>query len=192
MFATGFLDLVSPIFLLLGIEHVRIAPGITKVTPFDFYDYPISHGLFPVLGWSLLVGLVYFAARRYAAGAWIVGLGVLSHWFLDWVVHRPDLPLWPGSARYGLGLWNNWAATLILESAVFAGGVWLYLGATRARDRAGTLTLWGFILFLILAWMGALFGGAPPGERSVAWGSLSLWVVPLWAAWADRHRQALG
>ena len=102
-FATGFLDLIWPVFLILGIEHVRIAPGITRVTPFDFYDYPYSHGLLPVVGWSIVVGLSYFAVRRYRTGAWIVGLGVLSHWFLDWVMHRPDLALWPGgSATMGL------------------------------------------------------------------------------------------
>ena len=117
VFATGFLDLIWPIFLLLGLEHVRIAPGITRVTPFDFYDYPISHSLLAVVGWSLAVGLAYFALHRYRAGAWMVGLGVLSHWFLDWIVHRPDLPLWPGgTGHYGLGLWNSVPATLPLRA----------------------------------------------------------------------------
>lgn len=96
VFATGFLDLIWTIFLLFGIEHVRIAPGITRVTPFDFYDYPVSHSLLAVVGRSLAVALVYFAAKRYSTGAWVVGVCVLSHWFLDWIVHRPDLALWPG------------------------------------------------------------------------------------------------
>ena len=125
-FATGFLDLIWPVFLILGVEHVRISPGITRVTPFDFYDYPYSHGLLPVVGWSLLVGLGYFAVRRYRAGAWLVGLGVLSHWFLDWIMHRPDLALWPGgSGHYGLGIWNSLPLTLIVEGAVFAIGLGL-------------------------------------------------------------------
>jgi hypothetical protein len=192
-FATGFLDLIWPIFLLLGIEHVRIAPGVTRVTPFDFYDYPISHSLLVVAGWSILVGLVYFAAKQYSAGAWVVGLCVLSHWFLDWIVHRPDLPLWPGgTARFGLGLWNSLALTLIVEGAVFAGGLWLYLRSTRVKDRAGTWALLSLAAFLIVAWMGALFGGPPPNEQAMAWGSLSLWLIPWWAAWADRHRTSQG
>jgi hypothetical protein len=189
VFATGFLDLLWPIFLLLGVEHVRIAPGITRVTPFDFYDYPISHSLLAVIGWSLAVGFSYLAVRRYRAGAWMIGLGVLSHWFLDWIVHRPDLPLWPGgTGRYGLGLWNSLPATLAVESAVFATGVWLYLRETRPKDRVGTWALISLVVFLILAWMGAIFGGPPPGEKAMAWGGISLWLMPLWAAWTDRHR----
>jgi hypothetical protein len=188
-FATGFLDLIWPIFLILGLEHVRIAPGITRVTPFDFYDYPISHSLMAVAGWSLVVGLGYFAVRRYNAGAWIVALCVLSHWFLDWIVHRPDLALWPGgTGRYGLGLWNSFPATLIVEGAVFVIGLWLYRTQTRATDRVGTWALLSLIGFLLIAWMSALFGGPPPSEKSMAWGGLSLWLIPLWAAWADRHR----
>jgi len=114
VFATVFLDLIWPIFLLVGLEHVRIAPGNTRVTPFDFYDYPISHSLLGAVGWSIAVVLGYLAARHYRREAWIVGLSVLSHWILDWVVHRPDLPLWPGgSGRYGLGLWNSLPITLV-------------------------------------------------------------------------------
>jgi len=189
VFATGFLDLIWPIFLLLGLEHVRIAPGITRVTPFDFYDYPISHSLLAVVGWSLAVGLAYFALHRYRTRAWMVGLGVLSHWFLDWIVHRPDLPLWPGgTGHYGLGLWNSVPATLAVESAVFAIGFCFYWHETRPKDRIGTWALISLVLFLIFVWMGAMFGGPPPSEKSMAWGALSLWLMPLWAAWADRHR----
>lgn len=189
VFATGFLDLIWPIFLILGLEHVRIAPGITRVTPFDFYDYPFSHSLLAVTGWALVVGLGYFAINRYRTGAWVVAFGVLSHWFLDWVVHRPDLPLWPGGmAKYGLGLWNSMPVTLAVESSVFAAGLWLYLATTRAKDHTGSWALLGLIVLLVAAWMGALFGAPPPSEKAVAWGSLSLWIVPFWAAWVDRHR----
>ena len=189
VFATGLLDLLWPIFLLLGVEHVRIAPGLTAMTPFDFYDYPISHSLLTVVGWSFAVGLVYLALRRYQRGAWVVAICVLSHWFLDWIVHRPDLPLWPGElSRHGLGLWNNWPAALSLESTVFAAGLWLYLRQTRARDRVGTWALLSFVALLILAWMSALFGPPPPNEKILAWSGLALWILPAWAAWADRHR----
>jgi hypothetical protein len=189
VFATGFLDLIWPIFLLLGVEHVRIAPGITRVTPFDFYDYPISHSLLAVVGWSLAVGFAYLAIRRYRAGAWMVGLGVLSHWFLDWIVHRPDLPLWPGgTGRYGLGLWNSLPATVAVESLIFAVGVWLYWSDTRTKDRIGTWALFSLLALLVVAWIGAMFGGPPPSVKAMTWGGLSMWLIPLWAAWADRHR----
>jgi hypothetical protein len=189
IFATGFLDLIWPIFLILGLEHVRITPGITRVTPFDFYDYPISHSLLAVVGWSLAVGLVYFAARRYRIGAWVVALGVLSHWFLDWIVHRPDLALWPGGrGRYGLGLWNSLPVTLVVESTVFAIGLWIYLRETRPTGRVGTGALLSLVIFVVLCWMGALFGPLPPNAKALAWSGLALWLLPPWAAWADRHR----
>ncbi len=191
VFATGLLDLIWPIFLLLGLEHVRIAPGITTVSPFDFYDYPISHSLLTVLGWSVIVGTGYFVFRRYSRGACVVGVCVLSHWFFDWIVHRPDLPLWPGGAgRYGLGLWNSWAASLSVEITVFAIGLWLYLRETRAIDRVGSVGLLSFVAFLLIAWAASLLGGAPPTVKALAWGGLALWLLPLWTAWVDRHRMA--
>lgn len=94
--AAQFLDFLWPIFLLLGVEHVEIVPGITKVSPLSFTDYPISHSLLMALVWSTLFGGVYFALRRYSRGAWAVAMAVLSHWILDFIVHRPDLPLRPG------------------------------------------------------------------------------------------------
>src|SRR6266404_408716 len=113
--AAEFLDLIWPVFLLLGIEHVRVVPGITKVQPFDFYDYPFSHSLTMALRWALAVGLIYFLVRRYARGAWTLAVLVVSHWVLDFIVHRPDLPLWPGGPKVGLGLWNSWAASISVE-----------------------------------------------------------------------------
>jgi membrane-bound metal-dependent hydrolase YbcI (DUF457 family) len=107
--AAQFLDLLWPVFLLLGIEHVEIAPGITRVSAMNFTDYPISHSLLMALVWSALVGGVYYGLRRDRRAAWVVAALVLSHWVLDFIVHRPDLPLWPGGqARAGLGLWNSW------------------------------------------------------------------------------------
>ena len=105
LLASQFIDLLWPIFLLLGLEHVRIAPGNTVFTPLDFYDYPISHSLLAVLGWSVGFGLVYYAVRRSGRNALILGAIVLSHWVLDFISHRPDLPLIPGmETRVGLGL----------------------------------------------------------------------------------------
>jgi len=183
-----FLDLLWPIFLLLGMEHVRIAPGITKVQGFDFYDYPFSHSLTMVLRWALAVALLYWIVRRSARGAVVLGSLVASHWFLDFVVHRPDLPLWPGGPKYGLGLWNSWAASLSLEVLLFAAGVWLYVGATKARDKVGRYGFWALIVFLFVAWLGAIFAPPPPDVRTLAWGSMSLWVVVAWGWWVDGHR----
>src|SRR5690349_8380809 len=107
-FAAQFLDLLWPVFLLLGWEHVHIAPGITRMTPMDFYDYPLTHSLAMAAVWSLAVGAGYYVIRKNRRRAWVMGLVVASHWMLDVVVHRPDLPLWPGGPKVGLGLWNSW------------------------------------------------------------------------------------
>ena len=106
--AAQFLDLLWPTFLILGIEHVVISPGISKVTPLDFIDYPISHSLLIVLGWSVLFGAGYYLITKNHKGALTLGTLVLSHWILDLIVHIPDLPLYPGeSPKVGLGLWNS-------------------------------------------------------------------------------------
>src|ERR1700756_4973810 len=89
-FAAEFLDLLWPILLLLGLEHLRIVPGITKMQPFDFHDYPISHSLVTTILWGAIVGTLYFVIRRHHTGALAVGALVVSHWLLDFVVHRPD------------------------------------------------------------------------------------------------------
>src|SRR5712692_4508408 len=135
--AAQFIDLLWPIFLLPGLEHVRIAPGITKVSPFDFYDYPISHSLLMVVVWSVVLGGLYYAFRRYRRGPCIITLAVLSHWVLDFIVHRPDLPLWPRGPRVGLGLWNSWPASIAVEVLFFGAGLLIYLGTTRANDNIG-------------------------------------------------------
>jgi len=189
VFSAQFVDLLWPILLLLGVEHLEIAPGITRTSPMNFTYYPISHSLLMGIVWGLVIGGIYYGVRRYARGAWVVGLAVLSHWFLDFLVHRPDLPLWPGnSPRVGLGLWNSWPATILLEVLFFGAGLWIYLRATRPRDNIGRFALWGLAAFLFAGWVSTLFAGPPPGTKALAWGGLAMWLVVPWAWWADRHR----
>src|SRR6266702_1654805 len=113
--AALWLDLLWPVLILFGTEQVRIDPGNTAFTPLDFESYPWSHGLLPVLGWSVAAAVFYRARTGYRRGAAVVGFLVFSHWVLDFVTHRPDLPLWPDGPRVGLGLWGSVAATLAVE-----------------------------------------------------------------------------
>jgi len=184
-----FADLVWPIFLLLGWERVRIVPGITRVSPFDFVAYPYSHSLLAQVLWGIGIGIFYFAIGRAPRSAVVLALCVPSHWLLDFIVHRPDMPLVPGGGRYGLGLWNSLPATLAIEFALFAAGIALYLTGTRAKDRTGTYALWSLLLLLLLAYVGSILGPPPPNERAIAISALALWLTVAWAAWADRHRQ---
>jgi len=188
--ASQFIDLLWPCLLLLGAERVRIAPGITRVTPLDFEYYPISHSLLAVTGWALLFALVYRVVSRYPRGAVVVGLLVMSHWFLDLIVHRPDLPLSPGSnVRVGLGLWSSLAGTVVVELFVFAVGVVIYLRRTRAVDRVGKWSLWLLLGFLLVIYIGNLFGPPPPSVSALAWVGQSQWLLIIWGYWIDRHRR---
>lgn len=187
--AAQFLDLLWPLFLLLGIEHVEFSPGITRVSPMNFTDYPISHSLLMAVVWSVLLGGIYGMRRDWRA-AWVVGVLVVSHWVLDFIVHRPDLPLWPGGqSRVGLGLWNSWPGALSAEALVFGVGLWSYVSATRAKDRTGSYGFWLLMAFLVVGYVASLFAGTPPSTKALAWGGLAMWLIVPWAWWADGHRE---
>lgn len=189
--AAQFLDILWPNLLLLGIEEVRIVPGITRVTPLDFVSYPISHSLAMALAWGVLFAIVYYLVRRYRAGAIVAGICVVSHWILDLVVHRPDLPIVPGiGVKVGFGLWDSLAATLAAEAIVFAAGIFLYVRATRPLDRFGRYGLAGLVLFLAVIYLASLFGPPPPDAAAIAWVDQAQWLIVLFAYWLDRHRVA--
>jgi hypothetical protein len=191
--ASMLLDLLWPTLLLVGAERVRIVPGITKVTPLDFEYYPISHSLLAVIGWAFLVSVVYQTIKRYPRGSIVLGLLVVSHWFLDVIVHRPDLQLAPGSnIKVGLDLWASLPGTVIVEMAIFVVGVSMYLRQTVAKDATGKLSLWALIITLIGIYLGNLFGPPPPNVAALAWVGQSQWLLIVWGYWVDRHRRALG
>lgn len=190
--AAQFIDLLWPIFLLLGIERVRIEPGATVVTPLVFEHYPYSHSLLAVLGWAVLLGVLYLLLQRNRGGAVVMGALVLSHWLLDLMVHRPDLPLSPwGDAVSGLHLWSSLPLTLALEIPMFALGVWIYVRNTVALDGVGRWGLLGLVLFLFAVYTGNLFGPPPPSTQAIAWLGQLQWLLVLWAYWVDRHRRPL-
>jgi membrane-bound metal-dependent hydrolase YbcI (DUF457 family) len=138
-----FLDLIWPVFLLFGSETVRIEPGNTAFTPLNFVHYPISHSLATAAVWSVLFGLLYYLFGRYKLGALVAGIGVFTHWLLDTVVHRPDLPLYPGSeTKIGFGLWNSIPATVLIEGLLFILGFGIYWKMTRPLNRKGTIGFW--------------------------------------------------
>jgi hypothetical protein len=189
--AAQLVDLLWPLFLLLGLEHVRIDPGNTAVTPLDFYDYPLTHSLLAAVLWSLAAAALYYSLRRTTRAAWIVGAVVLSHWVLDLVTHRPDLPLVPGlDARAGFGLWYSLPGTLMVEIALFALGVFLYAKTTRPLDRAGSIGFWMFTGVLAAIYLANL-AGTPPSPGAIAVAGNASWVFVLWAYWIDRHRTSV-
>jgi len=189
-FAAQFLDELWPILLLLGVEQVKIVPGLMAMSPLDFTYYPFSHSLVMAVAWGILVGGAYFLLRRYGRGAWVMGVLVVSHWFLDLPMHREDLPLWPGdNRRFGFGLWNSVPLTMVVEGAVYLIGITIYLNATRAKDRIGSWGFWIYATALVVVFFAAN-GPPPPNERALALTTLGIWLFVPWAWWIDRHREA--
>ncbi len=188
--AAAFLDVVWPVLVLLGVERFRIVPGFTAINPFDFVYYPWSHSLLMTAVWALLFALVYFAVRGDRAGAVWLGIVVASHWVLDFVSHRPDMPLYPGGEmRFGLSLWQSVPATFAVEGLMFAAGIALYVQSTKARDRTGTIAWWGFVALLLVLYIPGPWSPPPPGENAVAiLGIVALTIFGPWAYWIDRHR----
>jgi hypothetical protein len=176
--AVMFVDLLWPIFLLTGIEHVRIAPGITAFTPLDFYDYPITHSLVGGVAWGAVVAVAWKAGGTTTRAALLLGLGVLSHWVLDAIVHRPDLPVLPAGPYVGLGLWHSVPGTLAVELSLFAAGLAFYLRGGGPGGRR--ISFWLFIAF----------GPPPPGVTTLAASALALWILVPVAWWADRPAPA--
>jgi membrane-bound metal-dependent hydrolase YbcI (DUF457 family) len=183
------LDLLWPAFLVAGWEHVRIDPGNTAFTPLAFDRYPYSHSLLTACAWGALVGGLYFWRTRWSRASLLLAGAVVSHWVLDWITHRPDLPLTPvGTSRHGLGLWNSVPATVVVEVVMFAAGVWIYSQATRARDRLGVIGLWAYVGVLIAIYVANLLGPPPPDVRTLAITAFGLWIFVLWAGRVDAHR----
>jgi hypothetical protein len=189
--AAQFIDLLWPTLLLLGVEKVRIVPGTTVVTPLLFEYYPFSHSLLAVLGWAGLVAGIHFLLRRNRAAALTLGALVVSHWLLDAVVHRPDLPLFPGSATVvGLNAWSSLPVTLAIEGLLFALGVWLYSRATSPADAVGRWGFRGLVVVLVGIYAGNLLGPPPPSSDAIAWVGQMQWLLVLWGYWLDKHRHA--
>ena len=188
-FAAQFLDLLWPFLVLAGIEHLSIAPPGAGI-PLVFDDYPWSHSLLSAILWGVVVGGIYWRVRRDGRAALVIGALVPGHWVLDYVVHVPDLPLWPGgAARLGLSLWNSPIVALGIEFALLAGGVALYLSATRPERRAGSWGAWFLILLLAAFQLASTFGPPPPSPMAVAWTAMAMWLLVWLGWWTDGARR---
>ena len=187
--ATSLLDVVWPVLLLAGIERVRIEPGPNPFLVLEFASYPISHAAGSALGWAAAFGALVLWRAGARRGALVAAALVASHWVLDAVAHRADLPLWPGGPRVGLGLWRSAPAAVAVELAIFVGGLAAYARSTRARDAIGRWALAGWAALLLAVYAGSVLGPPPPGAGAIATANLlGTALTVAWAAWLDRHR----
>jgi hypothetical protein len=183
-------DLLWPILLLLGIERVRIARGVTVMTPLDFTSYPWSHSLLMLMVWGVAIGWIYRALTRDAVGAAWIGALVVSHWVLDVLVHRADMPLTPfGGPRFGLALWNAPAVEVPLELTMLLAGIVLVSRVSRPRGWLGHVAFWSFIGFMCFGYLGGAIGPPPPSATAIAWvGLVAGWLSVVWLIGIDRTR----
>ncbi len=184
-------DIIWPNLVLLGIEALEVEPGITVMTPLNFVHYPYSHSLIALLLWGAIFAVLYALLRRSGTKAAIViGMLVLSHWVLDVLTHRPDMPIsLADSSVIGFGLWNFPVFAIPLELILFGVGIWLYLRHTRPLDRQGSIGFWALTLFLLVVYAANLLGPPPPSSAAVAWSAQALWLVIAWGFWVDHHRE---
>lgn len=189
--AAVFADVLWPIFLALGVEQVVIEPGITVMTPLNFVSYPWSHSLVMLIIWGAVFGGVYFARTKDVYGAIILSALVESHWILDWITHRPDMPLYPGGPKFGLGMWNSPGLTIGVEIAMFVIGAWLYASAARPRDAQGKWGFWFLTLLLLGIYVADATTRVPPPSVKLIWitALIGTAVTLLLAWWVDRHRE---
>jgi membrane-bound metal-dependent hydrolase YbcI (DUF457 family) len=184
-------DLLWPVFVLLGWEQVRIVPNANPFLVPWFDEYPLSHSLFMLIVWGALFGFLYRTRTGDKKAALVIGLLVVSHWVLDFITHRPDMPLYPGGSKVGLGLWNSAPATVIVETIMFVAGLVIYTSVTRARDGIGRWGFWALVLLLAISYSSQFFSQTPLDPRAFAVGAIIFgWVFVLLGWWVDRHREA--
>ena len=192
--ACQFADLLWPTLLVLGAEKVEIDPGNTLMTPLNFVSYPYSHSLVMLAVWAALFAGVYRLVKGSQPLAMLtLAALVLSHYLLDGITHRPDMPITiNGATRLGLGLWNHPGTALAIESTMFIAGTAFYSSVTRARDRSGQYGFWGLIVVMVAMFFAAIYGPPPPSVAAIAVGGHFVWLFVIWAYWVDRHRATIG
>ena len=185
-------DLLWPVFLLFGWEHSRVVPGPNPLLTLWLDAIPYSHSLLTLIVWGALFGYLYWRRRGDKRAAVVIGLLVVSHWVLDFVTHRPDMPIYPGSPTVGLGLWNSPTATAIIEALMLLVGLALYTRVTRARDAIGRWGFWALIALLTVSYAVSFNAPTPPSQTALAVSAIIFgWLFVLLAWWVDRHREAM-
>jgi hypothetical protein len=183
-------DVGWSLFIATGVERVRIVPGFTESNALDLYYMPFTHSLVATFVWSAIAGvLIGVLAKQRRAGI-AVALAVASHWLLDLLVHRPDLPIaGDNTTKLGLALWDYRWPAFSLEMASFFLGLALYAGGTVARDRIGRFGLIAFAVALVGIQLFNILGPPPPTPNQMAGAAFASYAgVTLVAWWIDRHR----
>lgn len=187
--AVQLLDVGWSVLVFFGVEKLRIVPGITASNPLDLYYMPYTHSLVGALAWaSAGTILCRILLRNWSAGIWI-GVAIFSHWVFDFLVHRPDLPLYDDAEKVGLGIWNYPIIALSLEALLLFGGMFMYLRRTRPLSGVGRFgpPIFGILMLAIQVYI--FFGPPPTSPVAAALTALIAYIVfAAIAHWIDRNR----
>jgi hypothetical protein len=180
--AAQFVDWLFFAFLLTGAEAMRFREGTSVMNPMDLYHMPYTHSLLGSVGFALLFGALVWLLTRSRIGAVIAALVVLSHWFLDLLVHVPDLTIAGSEPKLGLGLWNYPVIEMPLELILTFGALFLY--ARARRPRLVPLLLLGGIMLALQAvnWFVPVEPEVTMGTSLLAFFAYGLITIASW--WA--------
>lgn len=191
--AAQLVDVAFFAFVIVGVEHMRVVPGITAMNPIDLYHMPFTHSLLGAAAWGIAFGLIVrLICRSGAAAAW-AALVVMSHWLLDLLVHRPDLTLSGHPPKLGFGLWDYPWIAMPLELALVGAGFWLFLRNTRGPVGPPLILLAVMVLFQAINWFGPQPEGysiALPLTALISYAIL--FALARWVGTTRRHRRAAG
>jgi hypothetical protein len=193
MLAAMLADFLWCVFLIAGIEEVRMKPGLTISSGMRAIDVveasriALSHSLATDIVWAAIFAGLFSVWRRNGTGARILFALVISHWLLDFVSHPPDMPLVPGIDRhFGLGLWTSFRATLVVEGFMWLLAVVVYVSGIQSR-RSAKFVFFGGVAFLTLAWLGNIAGPPPSNLHIIGFSSLTFFTLTVvWASLVDR------
>jgi len=177
--AVQLLDFLWAPFVLLGIEKVRFVPGITATNALDLYYMPYTHSLIGALFWSAVAFAIYKIGWRNIASnsaALLVGFAVFSHWLLDLIVHRPDLPIYDDTLKVGFGLWNYRGIEFVLEIGILLVGAVVYLKRNGAIARKIGIIIFTAVLVLIQT-SNTFLRRLPSSDRAFAITALVFYTV---------------
>lgn len=188
--AVQFSDLIWPTLLLLGVEKVVLHPELGGERTIEFSSYPYTHSLFGAFVLAVLFAAVHYGIKKNGRNALILGAAVLSHWFLDLIVHFHDLPLFPGSSvKVGFSLWSSVGGTLLAEFILFISGIVLYLRSTKPLNAKARIVFWINIVLLLAVQLSNFWGPAPASVTALAWSAQFQWLFVMLGYWADRNTE---
>ena len=186
MIGAQLVDIAFFSFTFTGWEAMRITPGTTVMNPMDLYHMPITHSLVGGALWALGFALVLRMMTREWMPALLGGAVVLSHWFLDLLVHAPDLTLAGSPPKLGLGLWNHPKIEMPLEIALVLGSASLFARAQKPPRRPLFILLGALIAVQAYNW----FGPVPKAmDASLPLSALLAFALFAWLAYrVPTHR----